>query len=627
MGFRDGNNVVAGCYPNQLHALAIASGRVYVTGVCASPRGPVGPVVPVVTDAGVDAAVDAARADAPPVDAPLPALTPDPEGANFRTQHATAVWVLDTANGAEIAARRVALNARFQALYDGRQLPDDAASRRMPLIPVDIAFQPGTTTAYVAAYGADALFRVRFNADGSLAEVGLANTPGFVDLADGRAPAGEDPIGLTVVGMSSAYALNEHTRNVSAVSLLTQTVLNVAASAAPATGEDARRLVGRRAFVTGTGRWSWRGQAWNSCEACHPDGLSDGVTWFFARGPRQTPGLDAVYARTSPQQRLLNWTAVFDEVSDFELNARGNSGGVGAVVHRLDDGAAPPRVTNADRIVFDGTAATPPQVATAAPQDGLSGSMDSIGSSSGTDSPRAVTDAWDFISRYIRSIRTSPAPSGLDPAQVSAGRALFVANNCHGCHGGPLWTVSSRFYAPGAANNTRSTGALMTRTFNLPMGFPTAVAPPPGAYRLAPFDAANDQIVCALRNVGTFATGRGVAATDLNPLEVRANAAGSSAAMTVTAQGANGFNVPSLLGLAAGAPYLHGGAARSVEELLSDTFRAHRQAFSATFAPTPTELAQLTAFLLSIDGDTVPVALPDRVPAATPFAPNLCAGF
>ncbi|MFO0627508.1 MAG: hypothetical protein U0325_18010 [Polyangiales bacterium] len=627
MGFRDSNNVVAGCVPNQLHAIAIAGARAYVTAVCASPRGPMGLPPPVAvpdggvdggTDAGRDAAVDVTDADVPP-----PALVPDPRAANVRTQQSAAIFVLDTTNGAEIPARRVLLNSRFQALYDARRLPDDGDARRMPLIPLDLAFQPGTTTAYVVGYGADALFRVRFNSDGSLAEVGLANTPGFVNLDDGIAPAGQSPIAVAVVGMNSAYVLNEHTRNVSGVSLLTQTVLNVAASSAPPTGDDARRLAGRRDFVTGTGRWSWQGQAWNSCEACHPDGLSDGITWYFPRGPRQTPALDAVFARSGAQQRLLGWTAHLDEPADFEALVREHSGGVGAVVHRASNGATPPAVTEADRIVFDGTPAVSPQIATAAPQDGLSGAISDIASREGGGAPRAVTDDWADLTRYLRAVRSLDAPSGLSPSDVAVGRALFLGHRCDGCHAGPLWTTSARFYVPSAANNARSTGALMTRRFALPAGFPTALAPPAGTYRLSPFDAANDQIVCALRNVGTFATGRGVAATDLNPLEVRANAAGSSAAMTVVAQGANGFNVPSLLGLAASAPYLHGGVARTLEELLSDTFRVHRQALSAGFTPTPTEVTQLVAFLLSLDG-AAPV-----LPTSTDlgFNPDLCTGF
>ncbi len=114
----------------------------------------------------------------------------------------------------------------------------------------------------------------------------------------------------------------------------------------------ARGASSRRA----SGRWSLNGQGWNSCESCHPDGQTDNVTWYFARGPRQTTSLDGTFDGQG-NQRILNWTGIFDEVHDFELNTRGNSGGVGAIVHRTNDGSTPPRVTTSDRIVFDGTAA------------------------------------------------------------------------------------------------------------------------------------------------------------------------------------------------------------------------------------------------------------------------------
>src|SRR5678816_811354 len=84
---------------------------------------------------------------------------------------------------------------------------------------------------------------------------------------------------------------------------------------------------------TGTGRWSLKGQAWGACQTCHSDGLTDNVSWFFARGPRQSTSLDGSFSKKNPHdQRIFNWTAINDEVDDFELNTRGVSGGVGATV-------------------------------------------------------------------------------------------------------------------------------------------------------------------------------------------------------------------------------------------------------------------------------------------------------
>ncbi|NVB43813.1 hypothetical protein G6O69_38820 [Pseudenhygromyxa sp. WMMC2535] len=63
--------------------------------------------------------------------------------------------------------------------------------------------------------------------------------------------------------------------------------------------------------------------------------------------------------------------------------------------------------------------------------------------------------------------------------------------------------------------------------------------------------------VCVSRIVGTFDVD-GPASHGAE--ELRQNGA--------TAQGADGYNVPSLLGVGQGAPYLHNGSAESLEELL-----------------------------------------------------------
>jgi hypothetical protein len=70
--------------------------------------------------------------------------------------------------------------------------------------------------------------------------------------------------------------------------------------------------------------------AWSSCGSCHPDGLADGVTWFFGTGPRQTIPLDGMFAKDNPDdQRLLNWSAVRGSNHDFNNNSRATQGGCG----------------------------------------------------------------------------------------------------------------------------------------------------------------------------------------------------------------------------------------------------------------------------------------------------------
>ncbi len=579
-GFLDSLGNTTGCFPNQLQTATINSGRLYVSGVCASPRGPTGP---------------SAAAE------------------NFKTEIHSTIWAIDTATNAELPAQRVVLTRAFVDRYEAASVPDDA-SRRMPLIPTDLQFVPASTIAYLTGYGSDAVFRIRYEADGSLNEVG-ATAAHFINLAPSGMPAGRLPTGLAISAGGAAFTVNEATRNVSIITLGTQAVAGaVEATPMPAAGSpESDVLVGRRFFVTGLGRWSLRGQAWNSCEGCHGDGLTDNVTWFFARGPRQTTSLDGSYGPTG-ERRLFNWTALFDETHDFELNTRGNSGGVGAIVHTTGS-----PVSNADRIHFDGTTPVPTgNMATAAPQAGLTGSTAAM-MPGGAVTPSSTLRDWDEIDAYVATIRAPRAPTNLVAADVTAGRALFEANGCAGCHGTDMWTTSRVFYEPGAAA-TGVTGSIRTVTYSRPTGFPAALNPPSAAGATTiRGTTGGEQINCILSAVGTFPAS-GV--TPILPTGSTVLLRELRADMTSTAQGATGFNPPALVGMLTGAPYFHGGNARTLEEVFDPAFDAHYQAFSTNFLDVgdrALQVRQLVAFLLSIDDDAAPAAAP-----SLGFDPTLC---
>jgi hypothetical protein len=118
-------------------------------------------------------------------------------------------------------------------------------------------------------------------------------------------------------------------------------------------------------------------------------------------------------------------------------------------------------------------------------------------------------------------------------------------------------------------------------------------------------EVAVPQLACALRNVGTFGVPKDAVATDA--LERRATGA-------LRAEGRAGYNVPSLYGLALGAPYLHHGQAATLNELFSDQrWNFHTSAANANFSLTlvqPGKVADLTAFLLSIDATTQEFSMP-----------------
>ncbi|HMV69617.1 MAG TPA: hypothetical protein PKA64_22435 [Myxococcota bacterium] len=566
-GFADSLGQTTGCFPNQLYSSAISNGRLYVGSVCASPRGPAGG-----------------------------------GGVNAKTKVHGLLSVVDLATRAEIPTERVVLTKAFQDMYVARGTADDG-SRRFPLIPNSLAFVPGTTIAYLTGYGSDALFRVEFALNGAVQQVGSAFAP-FIPLNAG-APAGRLPIGVALSNSGDAIVLNENTRNASFIDLGTQSVSTTLATASPiAPGLEAEINEGRRFFVTGLARWSLNGQGWNSCEGCHPSGLTDNVTWFFPAGPRQTVSLDGSFGPDG-RQRVFNWTAILDELGDFENNTRGISGGVGAFVDRS---SAPLSAT--DRIIFDGThpvgspSTDTSQVnLTGAMGDLLSGGVAGVDRAGNAATLTTTLQDWARIEAWTATIRAPQAPV-LNASDVAAGRQLFVDHHCNGCHGGENWTISDRFYEPSQANNAVG-GLLDTTTYSL--GNLPAALNPPAAGGPAPLRGPGT-INCVLRAVGTF----GTAPAGVTVSERKDD-------MTSTAGGATGYNPPSLVGVSVGAPYLHAGNARTLEEVLSPTFQPHVRALDANFAPTPTELRQLAAFLTSIDDDT-----PTESTAVGPITTILC---
>lgn len=211
-GFVDSAGNTTGCYPNQLQTIALDGTRLYVGSLCASPRGPTGPVL-------------------------------NPDGtlrnpANFRTQVHTTIHAIDTMSDTELTSGRVQLTRAFQEDYLAACMTPpapgnpactaDDASRRFPLIATDLQFLPGGGVAYLTAYGSDAVFRVRYAADGTLAEVG-SSAANFIPLAPGGAvPSGQLPLGIAIArgATPQALVLNEATRNVSVISFATQAAIS-----------------------------------------------------------------------------------------------------------------------------------------------------------------------------------------------------------------------------------------------------------------------------------------------------------------------------------------------------------------------------------------------------------------
>lgn len=618
IGFKDDKGQASGCYPNQLQAIALNGPFAYVVSVCASPEGPLGAKVTTTTCAAVE---DCSALNLVEPVCALPfagaASSVCVDVASVKTTTAPVLSVIDTRTGHEVPDSATNLNASFAALY--KKNSTAAGGQRFPLFANDIAFVPGTAVAYLTASGSDAAFRVELDAGTARVHAVGSSTQLFINLS----PNGKSPIGMAIGNLNKKRALvaNDVTRNASLIDFNTQSValkgmdpVLAQTSSLPLAGSDEDDILqGKRFFNTGLARWSLRGQGWGACQSCHGDGLTDNVTWYFARGPRQSISLDGSFASNDhSDQRIFNWTAIFDEVDDFELNTRGVSGGVGAIVSAL---STPP--ATGDRIDIAGLG-----------HAGLSGSAAKAADPSnplGLDPAPKLRD-WQQITRYMQTLRSPRAPVTLDPYAVEKGRELFTEYGaCQGCHGGDKWTISRLFYEP----NTTTNAQLSTTPFTVPAGFPTALLPAQvPANQTLRFNGGNaaafDQIQCAIRPVGTF----NVAEPDVGIAELRVD-------MTTLAQGAGnpagegaGFNPPSLLGLGTGAPYLHAGNARTLEALLASTFETHHRSLAPNFlaetdpADVQRQVDQLVQFLLSIDEASEPTEIPEPGAAGGQLCPE-----
>jgi YVTN family beta-propeller protein len=516
------------------------------------------------------------------------------------------------------------------------QLPDPTATPGAPARNfladlIDVGFV-GNDVAYALSQGGDAIQRVVLDPSGP--KLG-SDSNKQIDI--GVAPTGstlacQTPTGLAVAHAAArAYVNCWVTRSLGVVDLASQALVKIVVSDAIADGEKDVQA-GKRFYFTARGRWSK--ESWEACGSCHPDGLTDNITWIFPTGPRQTISMDGTFSKAANRaqsQRVLNWTAQFEEIHDFERNTRAVSGGLGAITSPGPMGCNQPGEV-ARALSTDGLVSADPTQPAAAKEV--------------QDQPGGCTNNWDQIEAFVKTIRPSRGLRALDPASVARGAALFGqagspgadpdAAGCVTCHGGAGWTVSRVFYR---ATSTR-TSQLAATAFQPPPAFPSAavvgalawnfqtlqIAVQPGS---SLFDGAEadpkglgpNQLACVLRNLGTFGVPGDAAATAA--LELKNDPTKLSSALR--AQGRLGYNPPSLYGLALGAPYLHHGGAHTLAELFDDPkWKQHAEAGSAVWLHqgTADDIAarkrDLINFLLSIDATTavqdVPVGF-DACPA------------
>jgi hypothetical protein len=208
--------------------------------------------------------------------------------------------------------------------------------------PVAMEWRPDGSDAWFVNQNTNRLIRLTVNA-AAVPTIGAPLVPGsssIVQLNLEAAGAGRIP-GLVPDGLAMnpagtrLYVSCMISQSVTGVDISNPVAPFIFATAqitsppAPGTRESLIQE-GKRLFHTAGGRMSQSG--WSSCSSCHPGGQSDGITWMFPDGPRQTPSLAGAFAKNNPaDRRIFNWSATFDEVADFELHIRQVAGGQGCM--------------------------------------------------------------------------------------------------------------------------------------------------------------------------------------------------------------------------------------------------------------------------------------------------------
>jgi DNA-binding beta-propeller fold protein YncE/mono/diheme cytochrome c family protein len=530
-------------YPNQLQSIVIRGNAAYLPNIAASPTGPLKFNVDTQAFLNRISGVGASEADAG------------------------------------------ALN-----LHLGARTPEAGKTKLFFANPWAIAFtnQSGTGAAYVASAGSDLLVKLNVAADGTLSFTGGAATTRYIDLNDAANPqtsgpsAGKNPLGIVICDSGAcagrAYVMNYVSRNISVVDTASDAVIAVRATTAlPPPGTQEEQLhVGKEIFFSSRGlfdngtRNRLSSEGWQNCASCHFNGLTDSVVWSFNAGPRKSVPLNGTWSPHNPDdQRALNYSAIFDEVQDFELNIR-NVSGPGPKDGALDPDHGliiPDSTALTDIVAFNKPNAGRPQQTVTLP-------------GSGTAWP-----ALDAMKEWVRfAVRTpngalddTEVSGGISSADISAGRRLFFRAGCQTCHGGTKWTISSRDFAPPPAAATIATETT-----------------PPAPAGVNPVGA--QFLFEKLRNVLTF----GFNASSIGALE-KAQDGKDALGKDHNGDGkGNGFNIPSLLGIWSLPPYYHNGGCETLACVLADTNHraAGRPALNAA------DQAKVVAFLQSLDAAT-----------------------
>jgi YVTN family beta-propeller protein len=380
--------VSTGAFPNFLNAVVIKGDKAYLPNNAASPDGPV--------------------------------------RFNVNVQAFLSVIDTDTDREGEVGGQKQTIN-----MNRGIQFEPTSANKLFLGVPWHIAFARNSNVGYVVAQAANIVVKVVLDNNGTptINAPKQAGDPGNIV----RIKVGQNPRGIVLNSTDDrAYVMNEVSRDVTIINLETNTVKSVVKAAAlPQAGTlEAKVQIGKAIFHSSTGvdlpelgpegvigqRLSSEG--WSGCISCHAFGTTDAVVWIFGAGPRRSVHLNGTFNPRNPEdQKILNYSAIFDEVQDFEANIRGVSGGLGLI-------------TLADGVTQDPTLNAFP--------------LANTGRSKGLDA----------LNEYVARIRTPISPFSRVPRwtplgrEIALGREIFEQMGCVNCHSGAGWSSARRDYTP-----------------------------------------------------------------------------------------------------------------------------------------------------------------------------------
>lgn len=223
------------------------------------------------------------------------------------------------------------------------------------------------------------------------------------DTTDAHLELGDNPRSMVLSSdQSKLFVHNSLSGSVSVIDTQTLTVddeVTVSINPLPTS-----LLNGKRLF-NNSNRTDLARDQWISCATCHFDGETDGRTWFFPDGPRNTPSLLGSDV-TAP----YHWSGDLDELHDVEATIRDIQAGTG---------------------LADGLDNCTPSCDQAPPNAGRSADLDDLAA---------------FMASLTLTANPNLDSSGLLSAASARGEALFRSDStgCISCHAPPLFTDKLR---------------------------------------------------------------------------------------------------------------------------------------------------------------------------------------